>query len=163
MSDVQIIFQPTTVEKTTKPLDLDDLARQFQGKSDWSIPEAYMCLILAAAFSDGELAAEEKQEIAALVMRSRTMKTLSQTDLAKVNATVNERLKTRQNGLEEACNSLPADMRLSVFAHCVDIVLADGELRQSEADFLNKVTTLLRLDAEKAKQVLTVVMLKNSY
>ena len=54
-------------------------------------------------------------------------------------------------------------MRLSVFAHCVDIVLADGELRQSEADFLNKITSLLRLDADKAKQVLTVVMLKNRY
>ncbi|MDP3459908.1 MAG: tellurite resistance TerB family protein [Hyphomonas sp.] len=163
MSDVQIFFQPTTVEKATTPLDLDDLARQFQGKSDWSIPEAYMCLILAAAFSDGELAPEEKQEIAALVMRSRTMKTLSQTELAKVNATVNERMKARPNGLDEACNALPDDMRLSVFAHCVDIVLADGELRQGEADFLNKVTGLMRLDPEKAKQVLTVVMLKNRY
>ena len=54
-------------------------------------------------------------------------------------------------------------MRLSVFAHCVDIVLADGELRQAEADFLNRITSMMHLDAERAKQVLTVVMLKNRY
>tara|TARA_R110001599_G_scaffold39343_10_gene120231 strand:- start:1742 stop:2263 length:522 start_codon:yes stop_codon:yes gene_type:complete len=162
MSDVQIIFSPTTTDKET-PLDLDELARDFQTSTDWNIPEAYMALILSAAFSDGELAPEERQEIAALVMRSRTMKRLDQSELAKVNATVNERLQSRPDGLKEACNSLPSDMRLSVFAHCVDIVLADGELRQSEADFLNKITSLLRLDADKAKQVLTVVMLKNRY
>ncbi|KCZ93336.1 tellurite resistance TerB family protein [Hyphomonas johnsonii] len=163
MSDVQIIFTPTTTEKATTPLDLDEIARDFQSNTDWNIPEAYMCLILSAAFADGELAAEEKQEIAALVMRSRTMKRLDQSELAKVNATVNERLHSRPNGLAEACSSIPVDMRLSVFAHCVDIVLADGELRQSEADFLNRITSMLRLDADKAKQVLTVVMLKNRY
>jgi uncharacterized tellurite resistance protein B-like protein len=163
MSDVQIIFSPTTTEKAPIPLDLEALSSQFGKKSDWSIPEAFMCLLLAAAFCDGELAAEEKVEIAALVGRSRTMKTLSQQELAKVNATVNERMKVRPTALEEACNSLPTDMRLSVFAHCVDIVLADGELRQAEADFLNRVTTFLRIEAEKAKQVLMVIMLKNTY
>jgi uncharacterized tellurite resistance protein B-like protein len=163
MSDVQIIFTPTTTEKVPTPLDLDALSSQFGKKSDWSIPEAYMCLILAAAFCDGELASEEKQEIAALVMRSRTMKTLPAAELAKVNVTVNERMKVRPTALEEACNALPPDMRLSVFAHCVDIVLADGELRQSEADFLNRATTFLRIDADKAKQVLAAIMLKNSY
>ena len=55
MSDVQIIFSPTTTEKST-PLDLDELARDFQTNTDWNIPEAYMALILSAAFADGELA-----------------------------------------------------------------------------------------------------------
>ena len=163
MSDVQIIFGPTTTEKE-KPLDLNDIwGEGFPPDTDWSIPEAYMAIILSAAFADGELAPEERQEIAALVMRSRTMKRLDQAELAKVNAIVNERLKARPEGLKEACNSLPSDMRLSVFAHCVDIVLADGELRQAEADFLNQVTALMHLEADKAKQVLTVIMLKNRY
>ena len=47
MSDVQIIFSPTTTEKET-PLDLDELARDFQTNTDWNIPEAYMALILSA-------------------------------------------------------------------------------------------------------------------
>lgn len=164
MSDVKIIFEPTTTEKP-KPLDFTDVSwpDDFPPDSDWSIPEAYMAIILSAAFADGELAAEERQEIAALVMRSRTMKRLDQSELAKVNAIVNERLQSRPEGLKEACSSLPSDMRLSVFAHCVDIVLADGELRQAEADFLNNVTSLMRLDADKAKQIMGVVMVKNRY
>lgn len=162
MDDVHIIFQPTTAAPKTD-LDLDELSRDFQASTDWTIPESYMCLILSAAFADGDLAPEEKQEIAALVMRSRTMKRLTPTELANVNASVNERLKTRPNGLQEACQSLPTDMRLSIFAHCVDIVLADGELRQAEADFLNRITSMMHLDADRAKQILTVVMLKNRY
>ncbi|MEL7479952.1 MAG: tellurite resistance TerB family protein [Pseudomonadota bacterium] len=160
---LEALFKPTTVEKKGSLPDLDALSLDFKAATDWTIPEAYLCLIISAAFSDGDLAPEEKQEIAALVTRSRTMKRLSQSELAKVNQTVNQRMQERKEGLEQACQALPSDMRLSVFAHCVDIVLADGELRQSEADFLNRITEMLTLDADDAKNILTAVMIKNRY
>ncbi len=161
--DLQMLFRPTTTSEEPSLPDLDALALDFKSQSDWTIPEAYLGLIIAAAFSDGDLAPEERQEIAALVTRSRTMKRLSQGELARTNQTVNERMQSRQNGLEEACLALPSDMRLSVFAHCVDIVLADGELRQSEADFLNRITGMLSLRPDDAKRVLTAIMIKNRY
>ena len=52
--------------------------------------------------------------------------------MAAVNTTVNERLRERKDGLREACLALPRDMRPSVYAHCVDIVLADRQLRESD-------------------------------
>ncbi|MEO0883140.1 MAG: TerB family tellurite resistance protein [Pseudomonadota bacterium] len=164
--DMQLLFKPTTEEdkKATVP-DLDALSQDFKSSTDWDIPEAYLCLIIAAAFADGDLAEEERDEIAALVKRSRTMKRLNADGLARANQVVNRRMAERGADLsaEQACQTLPMDMRLSVFAHCVDIVLADGELHPTEATFLNQITAWMSLDAEDAKNVLTSIMIKNRY
>ncbi len=160
MTDFQVIFKPT--EPDQKPPDIDIMAQEFQ-TSDWSIHEAYMCLILCAAYADHQLAEEEKQEIAALVRRSRTMKRLTQAELANVNQSVVSRLRERKDALAEACIALPGDMRPSVFAHCVDIVLADGQLLPAEANFLNEVTKLMSLDANQALEIKRVIMTKNRY
>ena len=56
MSDFQVIFKPTEPEQ--KPPDIDLMAQEFQ-TSDWSIHEAYMCLILCAAYADHQLAARD--------------------------------------------------------------------------------------------------------
>ncbi|MEM7660957.1 MAG: TerB family tellurite resistance protein [Pseudomonadota bacterium] len=164
--DAQLLFKPTTdVEKKGVLPDLDALSQDFQSSTDWDIPEAYLCLIIAAAFADGDLADEERDEIAALVKRSRTMKRLTPDGLARANQVVNRRMSERGADLstEQACLTLPVDMRLSVFAHCVDIVLADGELHPTEATFLNKVTAWMSLDGEDAKNILTSIMIKNRY
>lgn len=159
--NMTVIFTPT--DPVANPLpDITQLAQEFQA-SDWSISEAFMCLIVSAAYADHELADEEKQEIAALVRRSRTMKRHTPAELAQINQTVNKRLRERENALQEACQSLPHDMRISLFAHCVDIVLADGKLLPTEATFLNTITELMGLDADRAKEVMTVIMHKNRY
>lgn len=161
MSDFTLFTNP--INPTTEPLpDLDALAQEFQA-SDWSITEAFMCLILAAAFADHNLAEEERDEIAALVKRSRTMKRLTSQELASVNKTVNERMKDRPDYLREACQAMPTDMRLAVFAHCVDITLADGQLLAAEADFLNNISELMALNETRAQEVMRVMMYKNRY
>ncbi|MGB3624768.1 MAG: tellurite resistance TerB family protein [Henriciella sp.] len=167
MSDVKILFGNETVtEKSENAFpDLSKLEQEFNenSESDWTIPEAFLCLLLEAAFADGSLAPEEREEIAALVHRSRTMKRLSPQQMAAVNQTVNERMRERKEGLREACTALPHDMRLSVFAHCVDIVLADRQLRESEEDFLVRITDLMQLDAEMASVIRRVMLIKNRY
>jgi uncharacterized tellurite resistance protein B-like protein len=103
------------------------------------------------------------EEVKALLMRSRALKAMNQNQLAAANKVIQQRLAERPNGLEEACKSLPADMRLTVFAHCVDIVLSDGTLAGVEADFLNQITALLGLEAEEAKRVMEILLIKNRY
>ena len=167
MSDVKILFN--TAEKIeTSGNAFPDIARLEQefnenSESDWTIPEAFLCLLLEAAFSDGSIAPEEKDEIAALVKRSRTMKRLSPQQMAAVNQTVNERMRERKDGLREACLALPVDMRLSVYAHCVDIVLADRQLRENEENFLNRIIEIMQLDQEMVKAIRTVMLIKNRY
>jgi len=127
------------------------------------VPEAFLCLLLSAAAVDGNVALEEQAEIYALARRSRALKSVNANQLAAANASVNQRLKDRPNGLQEACLSLPADMRLPVFAHCVDIILADGSLLPVEADFLNKIMTFMGLDAVDGKRVMEVLLVKNRF
>lgn len=164
MAGVLNIFQAAP-EPTSPSFDLKTLTEQFrnQRNTDWSIPEAFLCLLLSAAVADGVVTVEEQAEIHALARRSRALKTVAPNDLAAANAAVNQKLKQRPNGIEEACGSLPTDMRLPVFAHCVDIILSDGELVQSEAEFLNKITGFLGIDAADAKRVMEVMLVKNRF
>lgn len=164
MADVLNIFQAASApERST--FDLNKLTEQFkqQRNTDWSIPEAFLCLLLSAAVSDGNVAIEEQAEIHALSRRSRALKTVTPNELAAANATVNQRLKSRPNGLQEACESLPMDMRLPIFAHCVDIILSDGALLPVEADFLNKIMAFLGIDPAEGKRVMEVMLVKNQF
>lgn len=167
MTDVKILFgdEPEPEKKAESFPDLSRLEQEFNenSESDWTIPEAFLCLLLEAAFADGSLAPEERDEIAALVKRSRTMKRLSPQQMAAVNQTVNERMRERKEGLREACLALPHDMRLSVFAHCVDIVLADRQLRETEEDFLNRISDIMQLDPNMTTAIKRVMLIKNRY
>ena len=145
--------------------DLDQLIEQFkkQRNIDWTVPEAFLCLLLSAAIADGRLAPEELAEIEALSRRSRALKSVDASELASVNATISERIRIRPEGLQEACECLPVDMRLPLFAHCVDIVLADGLLLPIEMDFLNRIMTFLAIDPAEGKRVLEVMLIKNRF
>lgn len=165
MAEVLNIFQSSPEPAKAAAFDLDKLTEEFkqQRNTDWSVPEAFLCLLLSAAAVDGNVALEEQAEIHALARRSRALKSVSAAQLAAANTSVNERLKTRPNGLQEACQSLPSDMRLPVFAHCVDIILADGSLLPVEADFLNKVMAFMALDPADGKRVMEVMLVKNRF
>ena len=145
--------------------DLDKLIEQFrkQRNIDWSIPEAFLCVLLSAAIADGHLSVEEQAEIEALSRRSRALKSIKPSELAAANATINLRLRSRPDGLREACESLPPDMRLPLFAHCVDIVLADGLLLPIEIEFLNRIMTFLGIDPPEGKRVMEVLLIKNRF
>ncbi|MET0545637.1 MAG: TerB family tellurite resistance protein [Caulobacterales bacterium] len=162
MANVDLIFQPTRSNELAA-LDLNVLSEQFRVSSvtDWTIPQAFLCLLLSAAVSDGHLAPEEMAQIQCLSVRSRALKALGPAGLVKANAEVNKRLKERPHGLQEACEVLPPDLRLPMFAHCVDIVLADGQLLQPEVDFLNRITAYLDLNPDDAQFVMKALLIKN--
>jgi uncharacterized tellurite resistance protein B-like protein len=164
VSPVINIFQAPP-ERPPSNFNLEKLAADF-GKSratDWSVGEAFLCLLLCAVSVDGVFAREEQEEVKALLLRSRALKTLNQNQLAAANAVIQKRLAERKNGLDEACSALPSDMRLPVFAHCVDIILSDGNLAPVEADYLNRITSLLELQADDAKRVMEVLLIKNRF
>ncbi|MGD2132290.1 MAG: tellurite resistance TerB family protein [Maricaulaceae bacterium] len=160
---VENIFQRHVTDSKT-PFDLKRLSDKFRHRNTgWSIPEAFLAVLLSAATVDGDFAADEREAILALSHRSRVLNALPPEELAAINDVVNERMENRPEALEEACQTLPADMCLPVFAHCVDIVLADGELLKSEADFLEGLIPLLDLDSDHAQRVMEVLLLMNQY
>jgi uncharacterized tellurite resistance protein B-like protein len=157
------LFQQATVEQKS-PFDVDKLAdRLRRGNTGWSIPEAFLCILYSATAADGSFDPKEIEAIKSVVSRSRAMASLSPEALAKADDTVNERLQSRSNALQEACDTLPVDMCLSVFAHCVDLVLADGELLKTEADFLSDLARMLDLAPADAQRVTEVLLIKAQY
>jgi uncharacterized tellurite resistance protein B-like protein len=163
-TSVMNIFQ-APAERPSSSLNLEKLAAEFgqNRNTDWTVGEAYLCLLLTAVSVDGVFVREEQEEVKALLLRSRTLKALGQNQLAQANAVIQKRLEERKNGLEEACKALPSDMRLCVFAHCVDIILSDGNLATVEADYLNRITTMMDLPPEDAKRVMEILLIKNRF
>jgi len=146
------------------PFDIDQLADRFRRRNTgWSIPEAFLGLIISAAMADGEMDQTEQEAILHLASRSRALKALSHADLARINQVVNERIATRPDALQEACDTLPQDMALSVFAHCVDILLSDGQLHQLEAKFLEDLVQRLSIPSDKANVITEALILKAQY
>jgi uncharacterized tellurite resistance protein B-like protein len=156
------IFQQITVEQKS-PFDVEKLADRFRHRNTgWSIPEAFLGVLYSAAAADGSFDTKEVDTIRGLVSRSRAMTALAPADLAKADQTVNERLRA-PGALEAACQTLPADMCLPVFAHCVDIMLSDGQLLKPEADFLSNLAKMLDIDGDSARRVMEVLLLKAQY
>lgn len=129
----------------------------------WSVPEAFLAILFGAVTCDGELAAVEHEELLALAHRSRALKTLTAKQLSDLNISILERMRSSDSVLPDACAELPEDMRAPVFAHALDLILADGELNQDEADFLNALILNLRLDREDVERIAAVIELKNRY
>jgi tellurite resistance protein len=133
-------------------------------REEWTVPEAFVAVLFAAATCDGDLAREEHEELLALTHRSRALKSLSPAQLNEINVTIVNRLRADSEGaLADACAALPAEMRLSAFAHALDLVLADGALSAQEADLLNDLVTLMRLDPAEVERIAQVLVLKNAY
>lgn len=129
----------------------------------WTVPEAFVAILFAAVTCDGEIAAVEHEELLALVHRSRALKSLSVRDLSAINVKVAGRLRDEPGALRAACAALPEDMRLPVFAHALDLILADGELTIDEADFLNALILNLDLAREDVARISDVIVMKNRY
>lgn len=162
MSGVNIFQQYVVQEKS--PFDLDKLSEKFRrGHSGWTTAEAYLCILLTASIADGNFDAEEAESIKMLARRSRTLSALPAAELVKINAVVSQRMGQNPNALQEACGTLPTDMCLPVFAHCVEIILADGQLLKSEAEFLDQITKLMDINPEHAKHMLEALLLKAQY
>ena len=129
----------------------------------WTVPEAFMAVLFAAASCDGEMLAVEYEELTALAHRSRALKSLSTSELTELSFRVATRLRDEKNALVQACAAIPEEMRLSLFAHALDLILADGELTSDEADFLNALILNFKLDHDGISRVAEVITLKNRY
>lgn len=163
MGDGRVINLFKDAKKDT--FDAGKLAESFRRRpsATWSIPEAYMALLLAAATVDNHFDEDERQIMLWISRRSRALRHLSPEALAAANDSVIKRL---QGGgpaaIAEACDSLPSDLVPHAFAHCCQVALADGELGSAETQFLKDLVTQLRLDQQEASKILEVMLLSAS-
>ncbi len=158
------VFAKYAVQQQT-PFDVNKLSnRNRYQDTGWTIPEAYIGLMLAAARADGSVHAEEETEITHIARRSRALRTLSPEQLAAARDSARARLdQNAEQAHDDASKTLPAELCLPAFAHCVDIMLSDGELLESEARWLEGVMPKLDIDADHGRRILEVLLLKAQY
>lgn len=143
--------------------DFQAMLKAKHGPGDWSIPEAFLAILFVAVTCDGEVAAIEHETLLALAHRSRALKTLSAAQLGQLNVQILERMRRGEKVLIDACAVLPKEMGLPVFAHAFDLVLADSELNEDEADFLNSLILGLDLHRDDINPIVEVIALKNRF
>lgn len=157
------VFESLVVQAKS-PFDLEQLADQFRrSQTDWSIPEAFFGILVCAAMADGQMQGAEQEAILHLASRSPALKALSLAELSQMNEVVNQRIVNRPQALQEACDTLPLEMGPCVYAHCVDILLADGQLLPMEATFLEELVPRLRVQPDVAQKIAEVMVMKAKY
>jgi hypothetical protein len=132
-------------------------------RMDWSVPEAFLAILIAAAQADMEITTEERDQLKGLRTRSRILKSLSPDQAKRANETATKRLQERgETGLREACDCLPHVLRLPVFTLAIDLVLADGKLTQGEREFIGKLAVSLQIEPGVERQISQVMLIKNN-
>lgn len=154
--------QPQTTVQQTRPdaAPVTGLLRSGLA-AKWPIPDAFMCLLIATITCGPDVSQDEQDSIIPLINRSRTLRSLDRSQLQRLRKSAEERLQTNPRALEEACKSLPKELRLAALAHVVDVMLADAALSDEKEMFLNKVVQFMEISAGDAKTILEVMLLRD--
>jgi uncharacterized tellurite resistance protein B-like protein len=141
-----------------------EIFKSLVSRGSWTKEDAFYGILFAAAAADGEVAASESEEVIALAHRTKTLKSVSPSDLQQMHARVEEQFKRDfQAALNDACNSIPTEVVPSIFAHATDIVFADGKVVTKEVEFLRSLAEKLKLDEATAQATINVLQAKNAF
>jgi len=153
------------VSTTSQPVDFDRILKMSNvpGNHGWSIAEAYMCVLLDAVWADDDAVPEEKAYLSALVKRCQTLRGKSDNELARLNISVMDKRKNQPHYLMNACNALPSDMHKTLFAHAIDIVMADGTLHPDEEAYLESLMDYMRIHPDDVRKIMEVMLDKNRF
>jgi uncharacterized tellurite resistance protein B-like protein len=162
-STIGVLFGEVSSAKDDVDFDEIMANAKVPGNYGWSIEEAYMCSLLDAVWADDDAAPEEKAYLSALVKRCQTLRGKGDNELARLNMTVMEKRQNQPNYLANACEALPSDMHRTLFAHAIDIVMADGRLHPAEESFLEDLMDRMRFEPSEVRRIMEVMLDKNRF
>jgi len=142
--------------------DPSQLAESFRRRpsTNWSIAEAYLAVLLSAASADGRISQDERQVLLWVSERTRGLAGMTLQSLSEANDRAIARLQEGgYEALQDACDSLPADLLEPLFAHCCWVALADGQLVPEESRFLQELAEVLKIPGPQAEKILEVMLI----
>lgn len=147
-------------------LDSDELPKQAPicwPENGVKVPaaEAVLAVLFFAAASDGVSKPAESEALQALTRRWSVRSVLREKNITALNYAA-LRWLSGDRALENACAAIPATLRSAVFANAIEICLIDGDLKRSEAQFLDRLAEALEMPDDEAKRIAEVVALKVS-
>jgi hypothetical protein len=126
--------------------------------------EAFVCLLLAGARSDGSVSPHEANQIEHVVTAMKLFRGSSYEVRQAIFTTAAERIKQQGIGrvVSAAAAAVPPELRGTAFAVAVDLMLSDGRLTTSEERFADELRVRLHVDREMAAKVVDVLTIKNA-
>lgn len=133
-------------------------------KASWTQAEAFLGLLTLVAVCDGQKAANRLETVHALAKRSPFLKPLGEKGVIRLHSDVVERIGAAgPNAFEEACAALPAHMRESLYAQCMDVLAMTAPPSTEDQNLVSELRRLLSIEATRAQEIESVIFLKNQY
>jgi len=126
---------------------------------------AFYALLAAAVEADGFVSEEERYEFEALCGRIAFFESMSARSFAAMEAVIAPRLSKKKIAglIEHAAKSLPPRLRLAMFGHVCDLVMADRVMLLSERKFVERLQVLLKISDDDATRMAWAIKTKNAY
>ena len=141
----------------------DSLLGGMQGTDKLTAQEAFAGILFGASACDGHIADDEIQGLITCLIRMKLYKRFDGNQYNKMLNKLHGALKKKGvDALVDACvTALPEELTKTAFTNACDIVLADGIVEPDEKEFIDKLQAKLRIEANAAKTIVQVMVLKN--
>lgn len=132
-------------------------------KTKLSPQESFAGILLAASACDGHISEDEFGQLITAIFRMKLFKRVNEKQFNQVlNKLMGVLKKQGPEALADGCcEALPKELRRPAFANACNIVLADGGLEDDEKEFINHLREKLDLEANLAKTIAQVMVIKN--
>jgi len=141
----------------------DDILDDHSGAPEFGPHEGFAGVLLCASACDGHVGDEEGQNIHMILERRKLYERLTEQQFHSLMDRLIGELKRGgpERLLEKAYPVVPPELRETVFANAVDIVLTDGMVEQDERDFIDDLQVKLEIPEKRAKVIVQVMVYKN--
>ena len=131
--------------------------------STLTMREAVTAILVAAVAADGTLVEQEAERLNALLPSMRLFRQTSAAHLQRLTETALDIIgSTGPDALLPACAEvIPESLRAPLFALAVELVIVDGEVSQTETQFVDSLKSALAIDDEIAANIIEVLLIKS--
>lgn len=123
--------------------------------------DAFFAILYACMSADGNV---DDEEINALVVLTQQKALFRGVDVAAMYRRIAPKviaLGARQETVTQAAPHVPAELRATLFANCVDFAASDGSIGTAEQAILEQIAQELGLDEQQSRQIIEVIIIKN--
>jgi uncharacterized tellurite resistance protein B-like protein len=126
-----------------------------------TLREAAVTVLVGAIAADGALAPVEGARLNALLSSMRLYRQVPPEHLRRlIDNALDVVTRSRPDQLLAACAVIPDELRASIFALAVELVLVDGTIAEPEKQYVDALQAALGIDEQTAMKVVEVLLIK---
>ncbi|MBD2770053.1 tellurite resistance TerB family protein [Hymenobacter sp. BT664] len=123
--------------------------------------EAFFAVLYACMSVDGNVADEEINALVVLTQQKALFRGVNVVEMYRRIVPKVIALGARKEIITLAAPHVPADLRLTLFANCVDFAASDGVVGAAEQAILEQIAQALALSEQESQNILEVILIKN--